>query len=694
MTELCASWRGPSCLPSCLHRLAVLPASYKPRMRAAAKLLLLTTCLFSGTFSPHHTSGIALRISRAAITALFIASSVSAQPRVSVQQMRDVFPADAKVEQFVITRDGRRTYYTTPTGGLWLYDRETKAAARVSDALVWDVDVSTTGNAVAYTKMGNDRRQQFVWVLPIAANSGLAAAPERRVSASPGDVPAISPDGKWIAFARDDATGVGQSIVVAPTGGGMERVVAPAQPAGIRNIRWTLDGNALYFGVNTPVPFTCAESCLSLARDAPGRASIRRVAVAGGTVTIVALTNSPVPGLSPDGTMLVYGDTAKAGRLLVSDAQGKRLDTLTLPAGHIPVGWSNAYTLLTLTSGTVRRLGAIPLGTPAIPPRVLFETADVLGELSLAPDGQTVAVTRLSQDGAELHLINRDGKAPLGIRLRNGSWRAGAWTADQKWMVFRHFPLSGPPTIGALELSTGNTKDLRELAGENSRFVVDGQTVIVAEPGAPQGGKRSTALWQVGLNGQSSLLTTLTRDTSAVVIPVNKMRALVRVDTRQFHVVDIASGTERPFLKSDDNFTAGWPSYSADKQWVAFRLFAATPGNPQTKLVELVRLDGSARRSVELPMIAEAMANNPAILPGANALVVVERQRTGVPPGLFLVDAATRAATKLLQLPMAGRLPEIVLSSDGRTLLYLVSDILPSTVSAVDFTLLRTVRRP
>ena len=138
----------------------------------------------------------------------------------------------------------------------------------------------------------------------------------------------------------------------------------------------------------------------------------------------------------------------------------------------------------------------------------------------------------------------------------------------------------------------------------------------------------------------------------------------------------------------------GWPSYSADKQWVAFRLFAATPGNPQTKLVELVRLDGSARRSVELPMIAEAMANNPAILPGANALVVVERQRTGVPPGLFLVDAATRAATKLLQLPMAGRLPEIVLSSDGRTLLYLVSDILPSTVSAVDFTLLRTVRRP
>ena len=608
--------------------------------------------------------------------------------------MRDVFPADTKVEQFVITRDGRRTYYSTPSGGLWLYEHGSKSPARVSDATVWDIDVSITGNVVAYTKPGANRREQFVWVLPISATTGLAAQPERRVSTSPGDVPAISPDGKWIAFARDDATGVGQSIVVAPTAGGNERVVAPAQPAGIRHIRWTPDGKALYFGVNSPVPFTCAESCLSLARDAPGRASIRRVAIAGGAVTTVALTNSPLLGLSPDGTMLVYGDTTKTGRMLVSDAQGKRLDTLTLPSGQTPVGWSSRSTLLTLTSGTVRRLGAMPLSTPPGAQRVLFESGDYLMEPTLAPNGQAVAVTRLSQDGADLHLMNGDGGTQRSIHMANGSWNGGTWTADQKWIVFMHFPLNGPPAIGALEISSGNFKDLRTLSGRNSEFAVDGQSAIVTEIGAPQGATRNTALWQVGLDGKSSLLTTLTLDTGTVVIPIDKSRALLRVTTRESRVIDLASGTERPLLKTDDNSILARPSYSADKQWAAFRVFSATPGNQQTKMVELVRLDGSARRTVELPVIAEGIGNNPAILPGANALVVVERQRTDAPPGVFLVDAVTRAATKLFQLPVVGRPPEITLSPDGRTLFYLITENLTASVSAVDLSPLRSTRRP
>ena len=306
-------------------------------------------------------------------------------------------------------------------------------------------------------------------------------------------------------------------------------------------------------------------------------------------------------------------------------------------------------------------------------------------------------VSRLSQEGAELRIMNRDGGAQRAIRFGNGSWYGGAWTADQKWMVFLHSPLNGPLTIGALELSTGNTKDLRTLAGRNSEWVMDGQTVIVTDPGSPPSGTqtatRSTTLWQVDLDGKSSLLATLTLDTSTVVIPVDKSRALLRVGTREFRVVDLASGSQRPLLKTDDNFTVVRPTLSADKQWLAFRLLAATPGNQQTKLVELIRLDGSARRTVELPFIAETMANL-AILPGANALVVIEHQRADVLPGVFLVDAATRAATRLLQPTVAGRPPEIVLSPDGRTLLYLVSDILPATVSAVNFSPLRSARRP
>ena len=108
------------------------------------------------------------------MAALFLNAPVLAQSRISVQETRDVVPADAKVEQFTLTRDGRRTYYTTPAGGLWLYDHDKKTAARLTDATIWDLSVSPSGNALVYTRSGDDRRQQFVWVLPIAPATGLA----------------------------------------------------------------------------------------------------------------------------------------------------------------------------------------------------------------------------------------------------------------------------------------------------------------------------------------------------------------------------------------------------------------------------------------------------------------------------------------------------------------------------------------
>ena len=618
------------------------------------------------------------------MAALFLNAPVLAQSRISVQETRDVVPADAKVEQFTLTRDGRRTYYTTPAGGLWLYDHDRKTAARVTNATLWDLAVSPNGDALAYTKSGDDRRQQFVWVLPIAPATGLAAAAERRVSASSGDAPAISPDGRWIAFARDDETGVGQSIVVVLIAGGKERVVAPAQPAGIRNIRWTPDGKTLYFGVNAPVPFTCAESCLTLTRQAPlVRASIRRIAIAGGLVTTIALTNNPFPGLSPDGRMLVFGDTTRPRGFVVSDASGRRLDTLTFAAGHTPIAWSNASTVLTMASGTVQRLGTVQLESGAGQRTTLLATTDFSREPVWTPDGQMVAVLQFTSDGAGLRLMKRDGTSPRVIRLPAGGYSSGAWTADQKWMIFTRFQPDGPQAITAVEIATGNTKELRLLA-EGQEWVVDGQTVILSEITAQPSGPRSATLWQVALDGNSSRLGELRVEANTTLIPIDRSRVLLRVAAREFRVADIASGAERLMLKMDQGFIAVRPSFSVDRQWAAFRVNPNAPNNTQMNVVELVRLDGSARRTVKLPFSAEAGANNPAILPGATAVVVLERGGPVALPGVFLVDSTTREATKLLEITVAGRPSEITLSPDGRTLLYLVWETRPPVVSAIN----------
>ncbi|MBI4473774.1 MAG: PD40 domain-containing protein, partial [Acidobacteria bacterium] len=279
------------------------------------------------------------------------------QAGISTQELHDVFPAGTKVEQFTMTSSVQRTYYTTTSGEVWLYDRGGKNATRIANGGVWDLSVSPLQDALAYTKSGETRQEQYVWILPLNPKTGLPSGSERRLSAHSGDVPSISPDGKLIAFARDDSTGVGQSIVVVPISGGTERVVASALPSSIGNIRWTPDGKTLYFGVNPPVPFTCAESCLTVPGGNPQvPGTIRRVAVAGGSVEVVVTTGNPSPGLTPDGTMLVFADTAGNRQFVVADTNGQRLSTFTLAPTQALQGWSGPSTLLTLTSGTVRRL--------------------------------------------------------------------------------------------------------------------------------------------------------------------------------------------------------------------------------------------------------------------------------------------------------------------------------------------------
>src|SRR4051812_49004921 len=202
-----------------------------------------------------------------ALALLFAPDSGAQTPEVATREVKNVVPAAAAVEQFVMTPDSARTYYRVSTGGVWMYDRHTNTASPVTDAAVWDLAISPTKDVLAYTKVGETRREQHVWVLPLSPATGLPSGKERKVSTHAGDVPTISPDGKWIAFARDDETGVGQSVVVVPVAGGAERIVASTLPAGVSVIRWTPDSKTIYFGVNPPVPFTCAESCLSGARE-------------------------------------------------------------------------------------------------------------------------------------------------------------------------------------------------------------------------------------------------------------------------------------------------------------------------------------------------------------------------------------------------------------------------------------------
>ncbi len=276
------------------------------------------------------------------------------------RDLAGVLPANTRVDQFVITPDQRRTYFVSAEGDAWRYDAETKISDRIAAGPLWDLNLSPKGEALAYTKAGAARGDEAVWAVTINLATGLAAGAPHELSRQ-GGVPSIAPGGKLVAFARDDANGVGQRIIIVPIDGGAERVAVDSFPSSVGNIRWTPDGKTLYFGVNPPVACVPEWSCLPLApplRQPPG--SIRRVAVTGGPVTTVTNARNVSPGLSPDGTTLVVMDAGTDRKWIATNADGTNAVPLALGSSQTPTGWLHGSTLI-LSSGSPPALRTLDL---------------------------------------------------------------------------------------------------------------------------------------------------------------------------------------------------------------------------------------------------------------------------------------------------------------------------------------------
>jgi dipeptidyl aminopeptidase/acylaminoacyl peptidase len=273
-----------------------------------------------------------------------------AQTRVLADTLTTVLPANT-TGQIDVIGSRKRSYYLAAPGEVRLYTHVQRTSTVVVRGIAWDFAVAPTHDVIVYTRGGAGRTERFVWAVALDPQTGLAKGSEYRLSRNQGDVPSPSPDGKWVAFARDDTNGVGQSVVVVPVRGGTERVVAGPFTTSIDHIRWTPDGKSLYFGVNAPVACVPEWSCLPLANAAESRlGSIRRVGVEGGAVSLVATTTaSPWPGLSPDGTTIAFGSQGMARRFVLANVNGERLDSFVLPPTQTVAGWLSGSTLLIRT---------------------------------------------------------------------------------------------------------------------------------------------------------------------------------------------------------------------------------------------------------------------------------------------------------------------------------------------------------
>jgi Tol biopolymer transport system component len=336
-----------------------------------------------------------------------------------------------------------------------------------------------------------------------------------------------------------------------------------------------------------------------------------------------------------------------------------------------------------MATGTLRRLRSISLADGAT--RTLFESTGFAAGPIWSRDGQTVSVIT-GTGNCDLRMMKADGALVRTIPLPRGCGDSPAWTGDQRSIVFAGFPPDGPRMITAIDVETNQAKALRERPAGDMGWTLDAQVVVsaVTDGSGPQ---RRVSFWQTDLGGTSAVLRDLPFEQSSwsVAAPIDHSTALLMRNTPpELRLVSLdGRAGDRTITPERKGYVLPRPAWSPDRQWLALRINPS--GNDATRMsvVELIRTDGSAHQSIDLPFFAQDQ-DALRLLPGGKELVVVERPAGATEPGVYLVGVATRSVKKLLTYVARGRGPELAVSPDGRTLLTLTTEIAKPSISAVD----------
>jgi len=639
---------------------------------------------------------------RHAVLLAIASASLAAQapptsPPSALQQTRltDALPGDVRVTQMALTPDARRVYYGDSARAIWLYDRADKRNIRLADGEAWDLAVSPAGNALAFKRTSAGSADQHVWVLPLDPRTGEATGPARRASTRQGDTPAISMDGKWLAFAADDSVGVGQGVVIVPVAGGSERVVVPFMRASVSNIRWSPDGRSLYYGVNPPVACDPDWSCLPLREEfRQTTGSIHRVAVDGKSqATIAPKVAGGWPGLSADGALLAYTEGGFPGRMVVVDTAGKQLTSFPLVPRQTPEGWMNGSTLLFSDRGDTRRLRSYSIADGSR--QLVDDSVDPITEATWSPDGTTISSIRCSPSACQLRLNRADGTPRESIDLPDRVAFASAWSPDQRWIAY----IGGLPNadryVTTVELTTGKVQRLATLRSTGALLVwrPDSQGLVLSAT-IGTGATRHVSFQRIDLNGTSRTLREFVLGPAPNLgFAVDARTALIYAGGELKRVVVDGDSVETLLLpKGTGRVVPPYPTASSEMGRLAFRSTRTPDGD--LNVIDVVAPDGSGRATIELPFQTLNGPTGMRMLPGGSQLVVMgfpwQEERD---VGVYLVTVETRAVKKLFTIPISSFTGELSLSPDGRTVTYVTNDLTTPRVYTMDLSSLRTNSR-
>jgi len=610
------------------------------------------------------------RLSRlAALAALSLNAGVVAAQRSASFTPIALLPVDASVDEYAVTGDGNRVYYSTAKGEIMLYDRKLAKTTRISEGGdLWDVTVARNGSVVAFTKNG-ERRDEYVWTIPLDPTTGLATGPQRRASMIPGDSPSLSQDGRMLAFARDDSAG--QSLVVLPSLGGPERTLASFH-AGIGRIYWTPDPRTLYFSVGAPQ-----------GDQAPG-GTLQRIPANGGVPRVLNGTSRAIPGLTHDGSALVLTDTGSKHALFVSDTNGRRLGSIMPPPLFIPGGWLGASTMLLSRARNPLRPHIYDLVNGR--DRVLADTMQRTYWPSWSSNGKQVLFGKVSRTITHVVVMNADGSSGKTIPLRQQYGPAQFSPDGRRILCFSASAPAGKVVSVVVDIATGKQtevfsagREARQSWASDSRHVL----YVMEVPGGTTG--RTLSFREVDLNGTSRLILEIPAGPGHSIFPISDTSALVRRGADQPTMLEFFSGNRRPVqvLPPLPGFFGG-PVVSANREWIAIRRNTQSDDNTKFSVIDVVKMDGSGHSTITPPFVISG--GGIGFLPGDKQLIMVGHSSTEKQGHAYVTTIATGAIKQLFPLALSGRalLAELSLSPDGKSIVYTSRDSLPAAYATFD----------
>lgn len=450
-----------------------------------------------------------------------------------------VWSPDGKRIGFVAAADdGAGIYIVTSSGG---------PATKLIDLPSWSfgLDWSPDGRTLAYSDAGPGEAPRIV-LLDLASK---AARPIAIGGSSAADVkPVFSPDGKRIAFIRNDALDRQQIAVVDIDGNAGVHVVGTA-PQQVRGLDWAPDGQSLIYSAR-----------------AGRRFGLWRVAADG--------SGAPQP-LPVEGGDLFNPSVSSNGRIIVEDVEQDRdvwsaslggeaaapLIRSTFDDYEPAYAGDGALAFVSERSGT----SEVWLRSAAGGEWRLTEVGGPdIGSLAWAPEGKRLAFVAEDRGVAAIYAATRNGEAERLRRAPAGSVPIG-WSAagDRLFMVAPEGPRW---RLEAMNVATGESRRITALPVEAAAVAGDGQSIFAITSG-------ENRLLQIDPNGRIMRQVRLPASLGRVsaVLPAGRLIYLIVEDqgTALVHRFDLNTAGMATAARIE-HFAGGKISLSPDGRSLAY----------------------------------------------------------------------------------------------------------------------------